>query len=204
MSDTTPTKKRYCGHEDHSSIDHTHAGRINDLLISFEQCRSLAEGKKIYLADHLLEVDYDTKTLIVITDGPTSSTNRNHCDGCSGITRDTFLPYMQRTILKVRMSTGKFLSDSARVLLCALEELGYETTSLDPHAYIPDSFDNCVLSVLRTEHVNMMKQGAKCYYNGGPQSTTDFIFGVKNNPQKHCGNPGSQRIFFLPLIFSLM
>ena len=65
---------------------------------------------------------------------------------------------MQRTTLKVRMSTGKVLSDSAQVLPCALEELGCETTSLDPYAYIWDYTDNCVLSVLRTEDVNMVKQ----------------------------------------------
>ena len=96
---------------------------------------------------------------------------------------------MQRTILKVRMSTGKVLSDSAQVLPCALEELGCETTSLDPYAYIWDYPDNCVLSVIRTEDVNMVKQGKKYYIISGPDSTTKFVFEVKNNPQKHCGKP---------------
>ena len=96
---------------------------------------------------------------------------------------------MQRTTLKVRMSTGKVLSDSAQVLPCALEELGCETTSLDPYAYIWDYPDNGVLSVLRTEDVNMVKQGTKYYIISGPDSTTKFVFEVKNNPQKHCGKP---------------
>ena len=96
---------------------------------------------------------------------------------------------MQRTTLKVRMSTGKVLSDSAQVLPCALEKLGCETTSLDPYAYIWDYPDNCVLSVLRTEDVNMVKQGTKYYIISGPNSTTKFVFEVKNNPQKHCGKP---------------
>ena len=93
---------------------------------------------------------------------------------------------MQRTTLKVRMSTGKVLSDSAQVLPCALEELGCETTSLDPYAYKWDYPDNCVLSVLRTEDVNMVKQGTKHYIISGPGSTTKIVFEVKNNPQKHC------------------
>ena len=70
---------------------------------------------------------------------------------------------MQRTTLKVTMSTAKVLSDSAQVLLFALEELGCETTSLGTYAYIWDYPDNCVLSVLRTEEVNMVKQGTKSY-----------------------------------------
>ena len=96
---------------------------------------------------------------------------------------------MQRTTLNVRMSTGKVLSDSAQVLPCALEELGCETTSLDPYAYIWDYPDNCVLSVHRTEEVNMVKQGTKFYIISGHDSTTKLVLEVKNNPQKHCGKP---------------
>ena len=52
-------------------------------------------------------------------DHTTSDNNRNHCNSRGWITRDAFLPHMQRTTLKVRMSTGKVLSDSAQVLSCA-------------------------------------------------------------------------------------
>ena len=156
-------EKWHCGHKDHSSIDHTTAGITGDLVISPEQCRSLAKGKSIYLAAQFLAVEYDTKDPIVKTDGSTSDSNRNHCIVRGWITRDTFLPHMQRTTLTVRISTGKGLSDSAQVLPCALEELGCETTSLNPYAYIWDYPDNCVLSVLRTEDVNMVKEGTKYY-----------------------------------------
>ena len=182
-------QKWHCGHNDHSSIDHTIAGIFNDLVRSPEQGRSLAKGKSIYLADQFLAVAYDTKDPIVKTDGSTSDSNRNHCNVRGWITRDTFLPHMQRTTLKVRMSSGKVLSDSAQVLPCAMEELGCETTSLDPYAYIWDYPDNCVLSVLRTEDVNMVKQETKYYIISGPNSTTKFVFEVKNNPQKLCGKP---------------
>ena len=46
-----------------------------------------------------------------------------------------------------------------------------------------------MLSVLRTEDVNLVKQGTKYYIVSGPDSTTKFVFEVKNNPQKHCGKP---------------
>ena len=182
-------EKWHCRHNDHSSINHTTAGITSDLVISTEQCRSLAKGKMIYLAGKFLGVEYDTKNSIVITDGSTSDDNRNHCNSRGWITRDTFLPHMQRTTLKFRMPIGKVSSDSVQVLPCALEELGCETTSLDPYAYIWDYPDNCVLSVLPTEEVNMVKQGAKDYIISGPDSTTKFVFEVKNNPQKHCGKP---------------
>ena len=159
------------------------------LVISPEECRSLAKGRLIYLADHFLGVEYDTKNPIVIKDGSTSGNNRNHCSLRGWITRDTFHPHMHRSTLKVRMSTGNVLSDSAQVLPCALEELCCETISLDTYTYIWDYPDHCVLSVLRAEDVNMVKQGTKNYIISGPDSTTKFIFEVENIPQKHCGKP---------------
>ena len=61
------------------------------------------------------------------------------------------------------------------------------TTSLDPYAYICDNPDNCVLSTLRTEEVNMVKEGTKYYLISGPDSITKFVFEMKNNSQKQCG-----------------
>ena len=43
--------KWHCGHNDHSSIDHTIAGITSNLVISPEQRRSLAKGSMIYQAD---------------------------------------------------------------------------------------------------------------------------------------------------------
>ena len=143
----------------------------------------------IYLTDQFLGVEYDTKNPILYTDGSTSDDNRNHCTARGWIPRDTVLPHMQRTTLKVKISTGKVLSDSAQVLPCTLEELGCETTSLDPYNYIWDYPDNYSLSVLRTEEVYMVKQGTKFNTISGLDSTTKFVIQVKNNPQKHCGKP---------------
>ena len=35
----------------------------------------------------------------------------------------------------------------------------------------------------------MVRQGTKYYIISGPDSTTIFVFEVKNNSQKHCGKP---------------
>ena len=143
----------------------------------------------IILADKSLGVEYDTNNPIVITDGSTSDDNRLYCTACGWITRDTFFPQMQRTTPNVRTSTGKVLFDSAQVFPCAMEERGCETTSLDPYANIWDYPDNYVLSVLRTEEVNMVKQGTTYYNFSEHDPTTKFVFKVENNPQKHCGKP---------------
>ena len=73
-------EKWHWGHNDHSSIDHSIAGNIIDLVISPEQCRSLTKGKSTYLADQFLAVEYDTEDPIVKTDGSTRHSNRNHCN----------------------------------------------------------------------------------------------------------------------------
>ena len=92
---------------------------------------------------------------------------------------------MQTTTLKVTLENGKVLSDTGLILPCALEELGCETTSLDPSVYIWDYPDNCAISVLETEEVNVVKQGQRYYVISGADSSSKFVFEVKNNPQKH-------------------
>ena len=179
----------HCGHLDHSSIDHTIAGITSDLIISPEHCRTLAKGASINLQGHWICAEWDTKTPVVKVSGDPTGSNRNHCKIEGWISIDTFIIHMQRTTLKVTMENGKVLSDMGLILPCALEELGCETTSLDPYAYIWDYPDNCVLSVLRTEEVNMVKQDTKYYVISGKGSTSKFVFEVKNNPQKHCGKP---------------
>ena len=180
-------EKWHCGHLDHSSIDHIIAGITTDLIISPEHCRTLAKGASINLQGHWIGAEWDTKTPIVKVSGDPTDSNRNHCKTRGWIFCDTFIIHMQNTTLKNTMENGKVLSDMGLLLPCALEELGCETTSLDPYAYIWDYPDNCVLSVHRTEDVNTVKQHNKHYVISGSDSTSKFVFEVKNNPQKHCG-----------------
>ena len=128
-------EKWHCGHHDNSSIDHTIAGITSHIVISPEQCRTLTKGRDVTLLGHSKNFGFDTKNPIVKTYGDTSDDYRNECDGKSWITRDTFLPHMQTTTLKVTLENGKVLSDTGLILPCALEELGCEITSLDPYAY---------------------------------------------------------------------
>ena len=143
----------------------------------------------INLQGHWIGAEWDTKTLVVKVSVDPTGSNRNHCKTRGWISRDTFIIHMQKTTLKVTMENGKVLSDMGLLLPCALEELGCETTSLDPYAYIWDYPDNCVLFILRTEDVNMVKQHNKYHVISGSDSTSKFVFEVKNNPQKHCGKP---------------
>ena len=181
-------EKWHCGHLDHSIIDHTVVGITSDLIISPEHCRTLAKGTSINLQGHWISADWDTKTPVVKVSGDPTASNRNHCKTKCWISRDTFFIHMQKTTLKVTMESGKVLSDMGLILLCAPEELGCETTSLDPYAYIWDYPDNCVLSVHRTEEVNMVKQDTKYYVISGQDSTSKFVFEVKKNHKNLAGS----------------
>ena len=68
--------------------------------------------------------------------GDLTGSNKNHCKAKGWISWDTFIFHMQKTTLKVTMENGNVLSDMGLILPCALEELGCETTSLNPYAYI--------------------------------------------------------------------
>ena len=74
-------EKWHCGYHDHNSIDHTIAGSTSDLVISPEQCRTLAKGKYITLLGHSINFGFDTKNPNVKTYGDTSDDYRNEFDG---------------------------------------------------------------------------------------------------------------------------
>ena len=182
-------EKRHCRHLDHSSIDHIIAGMTSELIISPEHCRTLAKGASFNLQGHWIGAEWDTKTPVVKVSGNPTGSNRNNCKTRGSISRDTFIMHMQKTTLKVTMENGKVLSDMGLILPCALEEFDCETSSLDQYASIWDYPDNCVLSILRTQDVSMVKQDRKFNFIGGKDSRPEFVFEVKNNPQKPCGKP---------------
>ena len=132
--------------------------------------------------------EWDTKTPVVKVSGDPTASNRIIAKQKAG-----FLEILSLSTCKNDSQSHngkrKVLFDMGLILPCALEELGCETTSLDPYAYIWDYLDNCVLPILPTEEVNMVKQDRKNYVIVGKDSTSKFVFEVKNNPQKHCGKP---------------
>ena len=182
-------EKWHCGHNDHSSIYHTIAGVTSDLIISPEHCRSLAKGASINLQGHWICAEWDTKTPVVKVSGDPTGSNRNHCKTRGWISKDTFFIHMQKTTLKFTIENGKGLSDMGLILPCALEELGCEKTSLDPYAYIWDYPDNCVLSVLRTEEVNMFKQDTKYYVISGKTLRPNLCLKSKKIHKNIAGSP---------------
>ena len=97
------------------------------------------------------------------------------------------------------MSTRKVLSDPAQVLPCALEELGCETTSLDPYAHIWDYRDNCVVSVLRTEAWWNKEQYIKILVD--PNQQLNLYLNLKTTPKNNVKN---RQIFTRPITIHSM
>ena len=82
---------------------------------------------------------------------------RNEWDPYGWMNRKTFEGHVQDVLLKVRTKDGKVMSKDGLHLPCPLEDLGCDTTSVDPYTYTRDTPDNCVLAILRKEDVNMIK-----------------------------------------------
>ena len=116
-------EKWHCGPDDHSSIDQTVEGITIDIVISPEQCRTLAKGKEINLLGHLISFGFHTKNPILKNIGDISDDHGNVCDGKGWITRDTFFPHMQKTTLKITLESVKVLSDTGLILPFSVEEL---------------------------------------------------------------------------------
>ena len=139
-------EKWHCGHHYHCSTDHTIAGIASDMVMYPEQCRTLAKGKEIALLEHSKNFGFDTKNPIVKTFGDTSDDYRNECNGKSWVTRDTFLPHMQTTTLKVTLENGKVLSDTGLSLPCALEDRGVKLLR-----YTPTLTSRSILTTVRSQ-----------------------------------------------------
>ena len=187
----------HCGFGDDSSIDAHHTGEITiDLTVTASQCTTLARGGSITLKNETLEFKKGVKTTVVKhkdfdDDGADLSDKyRNECDSCAWINHKTFEDHVQDVVLKVRTEDGKIMSKDGLQLLCPLEELGCDTTSVDPYAYTWDALDNCVLAICRKEDVNMIKQGKNNYYIvSGRNNTSQYLFEVKTKPEVFCNKP---------------
>ena len=153
-----PTGISHCGHDKHNSVYHTVAGKTSDLFISPGFLSAFCEKKGNFLSGQFLNAGVDTKISIGKQPDPTKFSYRIRCNGRCLRIISSFLPYMQTITLKGKISTGKFLGDSRRVLPCALEDSEWETSSLGAHAYMWDYSSNCFSSVLRTDAVNMAKE----------------------------------------------
>ena len=61
-----------CGHHYRSSIDQTIEGITSDIVISPEQCETLAKGKEFILLGHSTNLGFDKENPILKTSGDTS------------------------------------------------------------------------------------------------------------------------------------
>ena len=108
----------HCGHNDHSSIDHTIAGIDKDEVILPQQYRTLAKGKMIYQADQFLALEYGTRNPIIKTDGSTSD-KINHCSSRGWIILDTFLPHRATNDTKSQnVNWEKFIRFCSSIAIC--------------------------------------------------------------------------------------
>ena len=182
----------YCGMHDHTSMDNEQEQITSDLDLTPEQCRTLAKGGELQFFKEEQKVSFDKgeKKIILEVDGDASDDNRNDCDGYEWITKDTFEGHVQDIELKVRLKDGKVLSYLNLILPCSLDELGCESTSLDPYAYTWDKQENCILSVLKgKETVKMLKNDNRYYIVSESTAESQYLFEVKNNPLHLCNKP---------------
>ena len=108
---------------------------------------------------------------------------RNHCSGRSWMTKDTFESHIQEANLPVKLRDATVHNVNGNPLPCKLDDMGCQSTSLDPYAYIWDHPDNCVVSVLKEEHVNMSRSEHRYHMVSTKGSTSKFLFEVKNYPR---------------------
>ena len=181
--------KFYCGMHDHTSMDIEQPQITSDIDLTPEQCKQASEGRSLTLFDHKLTFEKGKKEIHHKIIGDKDGDNRNECDGYEWITKDTFESHIQDITLKVRIKDGKIFNRNDQLLPCDLDELGCESTSLDPYAYTWKAPENCILSVLKEDYAHMLKNDNHYYIVSQNTSENKYLFEVKNHPQHLCNKP---------------
>ena len=131
----------HCDFGDDSSMDAHHAGGITiDLNVIASQSRTLGKRGSITLKDETLDFKKGSKTTVVkqkdFDDNGANLSHKykNECDSYGWVNRKKFEGHVQDVTLKVRTKNGKVMGINGLQLPCPLEDLGCNTTSLDPYA----------------------------------------------------------------------
>ena len=148
---------------DHTSMDNEKPQIRSDIDLTPEQCKQASEGRLLTLFDHKLTFEKGKKGIHHKWTGDKSEDYRKECDGKGWITKDTFESHIQDITLKVRNKDGKTFNRNDQLLPCHLDELGCESTPLDPYAYTWKAPENCVLSVLKEDYAHMLKNDLHYY-----------------------------------------
>ena len=138
----------YCGMHDHSNIDIKQKTITSYLDLSPAQCRLAAEGSPITLLNHQITMKKGIIEQHLRWNGDADDTFKNECDGFEWIEKDAFETHIQDITLNVKLRDGTIMNRNGQPLPCKLDELGCDSTSLDPYAYV---WDNPELYSYRTE-----------------------------------------------------
>ena len=174
---------------DISSIDIKQKTITSYLDLSPAQCRLATEGSPITLLNHQITMKKGIIEQHLRWNGDADDTFKNESDGFEWIEKDTFETHIQDNNLNVKLIDGTIKQRNGHPLPGKLDELGCDSTSLDPYAYILDSSDNCILTVLNEEYVNMIKNDDQYYIDSRNDSENKYLFQIKNRPQKLCIKP---------------
>ena len=100
-----------------------------------------------------------------------------------------FWNHIQDITLKARIKHDKIFNRNDLLLPCDVDELGCESTSLDPYACTWKAPEKCILSVLKEDYAHMLKNDN--YYHIVSQNTSEnkYLFEVKNHLQHLCNKP---------------
>ena len=82
----------------------------------------------------------------------------------------------------MKIKDGNRFNKHDQLLPCDLDELGCESTLLDPYAYTWKASEICVLSVLKKDYAHTLKNDNH-YIVRQNTSENKYFFEVKNNPQ---------------------
>ena len=181
--------KFYCGMHDDTSMDIEQPQITSDIDLTPEQCKQAYEGRSLTLFDQKLTFENGNKEIHHKWTGNLDGDNRNECECYEWITKDTFESHIQDITPKVRIKDGKILNRSDQLLPCDLDELGYESTSLDPCAYTWKAPENCILSILKEDYAHMLKNDNHYYTVSKNTSENKYLFEVKNHAQHLCKKP---------------
>ena len=83
----------------------------------------------------------------------------------------------------MRIKDGKMFDRKDQLLPCALDEIGCESTFLDPYAYTWMASEKCILSDLREDYAHMLKNDNHYYIVSQKSWENKYLFEVKNHPQ---------------------
>ena len=76
----------------------------------------------------------------------------------------------------MRIKDGKIFNRNDQLLPCDLDELGCESSSLDPYADTCAAAENCVLSVLKEDYAHMLKTDNHYYIVSQNTLENNYLF----------------------------